>query len=130
MTKIQKLVRDKIPLMLNRQPDIIEDDTRFKALLRQKMMEELLELQEATNLEALLEEVADLMDVVDEFLHMHGLCIREAADVSKHKREMRGGFANRYALTFEPAESVTDAKSPTKHQRKEADSRPNYYLTE
>lgn len=93
-----KLVRDKIPEMINRADKFahthVADDEEMKEKLAAKLVEELKEFQENPT----AEELADILEVIDGLAAVYKL---DTADVQKAKAAKyaeRGGFTNRIIL--------------------------------
>jgi predicted house-cleaning noncanonical NTP pyrophosphatase (MazG superfamily) len=91
-----KLVRDRIPLEIERRGERVfsrplagEDLTKF---LRAKAVEEALELQSATSIGELLEELADLYEIILSLAERHGSSISEVSNKAESKRNQRGSF--------------------------------------
>ena len=97
-----KLVRDKIP-------DIIRASGRtphvttlaagpYRAALRDKLREEVDELIAATATHALIEEAADVLEVLTAIAAEHGVSLARIVDVAQRKRAETGGFDMRLWL--------------------------------
>jgi predicted house-cleaning noncanonical NTP pyrophosphatase (MazG superfamily) len=97
---MKKLIRDRIPELAaasGRQLNIrVADETEFKALLREKLIEEALEVKGATDTE-LVEELADVLEVLAALCKAHGL-EESVFEVGKKKAEERGVFDKRIVL--------------------------------
>lgn len=102
-----KLVRDKIPFIIDRNGEVAHCRTleppELLHELRRKLVEEAQEAQAADSREALLTELADLSEVIEATL--------EAARFSRHqlraeqdrRRTERGGFRERiYLISTSP----------------------------
>lgn len=101
MKKYEKLVRDRIP-------DIIEragkravwrelSDADFRLALRAKALEEAAELVDASD-DALLSELADLSEVIDSILRAYDWSPEELQMVRRKKANERGGFGRKIFL--------------------------------
>lgn len=97
-----KLVRDKIP-------EIIKDSGRlpvthvaagqeYKQALMQKLVEEVQEVGKANTREELVEEIADVLEVLATIMQLEKLNGPEVTAAQKKKREERGGFGGRIIL--------------------------------
>lgn len=97
-----KLVRDKIP-------EIIKDSGRlpvthiaagqeYKQALMQKLVEEVQEVGKANTREELIEEIADVLEVLATIMQLEKLNGAEVTAAQKKKREERGGFSGRIIL--------------------------------
>jgi predicted house-cleaning noncanonical NTP pyrophosphatase (MazG superfamily) len=106
MKKYEKLVRDRIPEIIERAGKTatwreLRDD-EFRLALKRKALEEAQELFDATD-DALLSELADLEEVVEAILTTYGHSRESLEVVREKKNEERGAFARRLFL-----ESVSD----------------------
>lgn len=98
MTRYDKLVRDKIPeIMQSRgeRPHVIElDPARYARELDRKLAEETAEYQHDQN----VEELADILEVVYAIADVKGVSRQELERVRAEKAAARGGFARRLYL--------------------------------
>ncbi len=94
-----KLIRDGIPEIMRRDgktPDIEQiAGERLKIALKDKLVEEALELQASTDIR---EELADVLEVMDAIVDAYGLDEVELQSIRWKKREERGGFDKGYFL--------------------------------
>ena len=97
-----KLVRDKIP-------DIIRASGRtphvttlaagaYRTALHDKLREEVDELIAATATHALIDEAADVLEVLTAIAAEHGVTLAGIVDAAQHKRAETGGFGVRLWL--------------------------------
>jgi len=91
-----KLVRDKIPSNITRVGEEVKTlelrgDALIKAL-KNKLIEEAIEVVDTTDQRAILIELADVMEIVDELLARLQLTRDELVAEQKAKRKSRGGF--------------------------------------
>lgn len=97
-----KLVRDKIPEKIKNNGEIpytrILNDEEYKTELIKKLEEEYLEVKEAPNKQSLLEECADMMEVIFSIANLEGASQEELLNIMKEKKEKRGGFDKRIFL--------------------------------
>ncbi len=98
-----KLVRDKIPeIIINsgKKPTYtrIESDINFYRALRLKLNEEVRELLDANTSLDILEEVADIQEVLFAILKLEGYTLDDLKDVFLKKKAERGSFNNRLFL--------------------------------
>ena len=98
-----KLVRDKIPEIVAEEGkhadiEIIEDTERFKEVLCTKLIEEAREVEQAKDRQELIKEIADLREVVDAIIKVHGLDETELQIIQNERREKRGGFEKKVFL--------------------------------
>jgi len=103
-----KLVRDKIPDIIiadGKTPNIrvLEDESEFRYVLLRKVVEEAIELNEVAGRRNVAEEIADVLEVLDELTLIFGITPEQIKKIQDDKREARGGFSLRI-LMLEPAE--------------------------
>lgn len=98
MTKVAKLVRDKIPEIIKKDGripivrQIHGDDLRLA--LTEKLQEEVQEFIGAKNDNEKLEELADILEVVFGLTKHLGVSQEEIMSLRTEKRDARGGFDN------------------------------------
>jgi predicted house-cleaning noncanonical NTP pyrophosphatase (MazG superfamily) len=97
-----KLVRDKIPDIIRgsgRTADVRQlDDRAYLAALYEKLAEEAAELRRANNADNILEEAADVLEVLISLAALHGHTLDDIVRVASEKRSERGGFDKRLWL--------------------------------
>ena len=103
MNKIyNKLVRNKIPDIIvsnGGKPSIrILTDEEYRVELVNKLKEEYKEVENATNKEEILEECADVMQVLEDIVKLNGGTLEEIIKIKKKKEEKRGGFDSKVFL--------------------------------
>ncbi|EEF68164.1 hypothetical protein HOLDEFILI_01671 [Holdemania filiformis DSM 12042] len=105
MRKIyNKLVRDRIPAII--QSECRDCQTRrltsveYQTELKAKLVEEAREVQEASDREALIEELADLSEVLDAMMDFFEIDATEIQAVKDAKAQIRGRFKDRIFLEF------------------------------
>lgn len=103
--KITKLVRDRIPELMQQQgkEGAVEhiDGTALEAQLRHKLIEEAREVSDATDLSELVEELADVQEVMTALATHHQIQTAEIEEVRKKKLLERGGFTKGYLYTYD-----------------------------
>lgn len=96
--KYNKLVRDKIPELIDREgrKAILEklDDDQYRKYLNVKLGEELKEYLESED----VEELADLVEVIYAVLDFKNVFVSEFEQVRKAKIQKRGAFKERLLL--------------------------------
>ena len=106
MKKYEKLVRDRIPEIIERAGKTATwrelRDGEFRLAIKAKALEEAQELFDAAD-DALLSELADLEEVIEAILAAYGHSREELEVVREKKNEDRGAFMRRLFL-----ESVSD----------------------
>lgn len=97
-----KLVRDGIPSIIRsarRVANIRALDTEdFRAALGDKLVEEVAELRAAGDADAVVEEAADVLEILLAIVAEHGPTLDSIVDIARRKRVERGGFAMRVWL--------------------------------
>jgi predicted house-cleaning noncanonical NTP pyrophosphatase (MazG superfamily) len=102
-----KLIRDRIPEIAaarGQQLTVhVAGTNEMTGLLYEKLDEEALEVSEVASDEELLEELADVLEVLHALTRFHGWTLDdlEAARIRKHQE--RGGFDRRLVLTMPAA---------------------------
>ena len=102
MKTYNKLIRDKIP-------EVIADDNfigrykklnkkEFKKALFEKIIEETAELSKTSNKADLIEELADLQEILLVLYENEKISVKEIEAVRKAKLKKRGGFTKRIML--------------------------------
>ena len=83
------------------------DEQEYLRRLKDKLIEEVDEVLEATTPESLLEELADLSEIILSLAQVHGFTAEQLESVRTSKRETKGGFEKRIynALVEVPATS-------------------------
>ena len=101
--KQNKLFRDKISNILeplgSRLYWIELSDQEFQKQLSLKLIEEAHEVQHATTKENMLEELADVLEVVDALRKSHWFTTKELNDCKLKKRKEKGGFDGKRFIT-------------------------------
>ena len=97
-----KLVRDKIPDIIRasgRTPHVTTlTDGAYRRALYDKLREEVDELIAATATDALIEEAADVLEVVAAIAAERNVTFAGIVDAARHKRAEKGGFGMRLWL--------------------------------
>ncbi len=92
----KKIIRDKLYQKIleeNVKVDKINLDTPSKnQKLKEKLIEEVQEVLEATTKQELTEELADVLEVLYTLAHKSGISKQELTYTQKEKREQKGGF--------------------------------------
>jgi predicted house-cleaning noncanonical NTP pyrophosphatase (MazG superfamily) len=103
-TTYGKLIRDRIPEILEAEGlryEVVElDDAAFRTALLAKLREEAGEAAEARDADALARELADLYEVIDAVLDLHGLDSDAVRALQARRRAERGGFGRRLELRW------------------------------
>lgn len=94
-----KLVRDRIPeLFPQHSYHRAEGQAEIVELLRAKVVEEALEVQEAPDRESLAGEIGDLLDVLNTLAALSGIGAGELDEIRREKRRQRGDFLHGWVL--------------------------------
>lgn len=97
--KFSKLVRDNIPELIEKQGGSVsfipcESKEKKISYYKKKLLEESLEVSEASTREELLEEIADCLDVVDGFKELLKIDEKEFNQKRGQKNLKKGAFKN------------------------------------
>ncbi|MBQ6285519.1 MAG: nucleoside triphosphate pyrophosphohydrolase [Bacilli bacterium] len=103
MEKIfNKLVRDRIPEKIENNGEVavtrILSNEEYREELYKKLIEEANEVINADDKESIIEELADVYEVLKSIAELESTTIEEVIDEAKQKREKRGGFSKRIFL--------------------------------
>lgn len=97
--KVDKLIRDRLPAMMQAQGLQVFtrrlDDAEFLARLKDKLVEEAAEARAAAGRGELIEELADLREVLLALIAAAGVTEAEVEAARLAKRTARGGFDER-----------------------------------
>lgn len=98
MRKIEKLVRDNIPIIIARSQKKCRvrmlADTEYMVCLKRKLKEELDEFIESDS----LEELADILEVVEAIVLNRGGSWNALMDIKKEKAQIKGTFKQKIFL--------------------------------
>lgn len=102
-TKVyNKLVRDKIPMIIvaDGHECIVQslDLETYREELKKKLVEESKEASESRDVDALIEELADIMEVIYALRDAYGRSAEDLEIVRMERCSSRGGFENRLFL--------------------------------
>ena len=107
-----KLVRDRIPEIIResgRTPHVSTLPPKaYRSALMAKLHEEVAELAVAQTTASVLEEAADVLEVLAAIATEHGVTLDTIGEVARRKREKRGGFAMRLWLDAVDADRSID----------------------
>ena len=103
MEKIyNKLVRDNIPTIIEQDNEVpftrILNDNDYKKELYKKLKEECDEVIDSKNTFELLEELADVLEVIKSIAQLEDKTIDDIIEIANQKRLKRGGFEKRIFL--------------------------------
>ena len=98
MKRYNKLVRDKIPGLIEKEGTKVEyvvaKDKEYWKKLKEKLAEEVLEFSDNES----VEELADILEVIEAICRFQKISPVKLAQVKQKKKRERGGFAKRYIL--------------------------------
>jgi len=99
---MEKLVRDKIPEIIKKENRYVDfyraNKEDFRKFLFEKLLEESEEVYSATNKDELIEELADLFEVINTILNIENISIEEVEKTRKKKNEERWWFKEWFIL--------------------------------
>lgn len=102
MIVYNKLVRDKIPQIIEASGKTCEvkilDELAYEQALKDKLIEEMNEVHGAKNEDELIEELADLYEVLSSLVAAKGVSEEQFLKIAKAKNEKRGGFRDKVFL--------------------------------
>ncbi len=102
MSKYNKLVRDKIPEIIESTGDTpiirILDEEEYEIELKRKLEEEKEEVMNVETSDEVLEELADMLEVIFSIAMVEGKDEQDLLKIMKTKREKRGAFTKRIYL--------------------------------
>ena len=106
MEKIyNKLVRDNIPEIIKKDGNVpiirYLDDNDFLLELKNKLSEEYQEVLNANNSNELLEELADMLEVITYIAKVHNKTLDDIINIAKIKKDKKGGFDKKIFLEKE-----------------------------
>ena len=97
-----KLVRDKIPEVIERNGETaitrVLDENEYRRELLWKLQEEVNEVLNATSKEQLIEELADVLEVLKSIAKLENKTMADVIEVAQQKRLVKGGFDQRIFL--------------------------------
>ncbi|WP_308256596.1 hypothetical protein [Geminocystis sp. GBBB08] len=112
MNEYQKLIRNKIPQIINSNQQKCQvknlSNAEYKEALKQKLIEESTEVSEA-NKDNLAEEIADVYEVIDTLIKVYKLEKKDIIKIQKQKRKLRGKFDKKcFLVSVESADTIID----------------------
>ena len=110
--EFKKLVRDKIVegiISVGNKPNWKTlSYEEFVAELKRKVVEEAVEVPRTDNPEEVVKELADIQEIIDNFLEVLKVSKEKFVDIQKKNNEDRGSFKKRqYVDTVETSDEVT-----------------------
>lgn len=106
--KFEKLIRDETPQIMESLGVTVHyhhmDEEEFSKALLLKLEEETLEVLEASSRQDLLEELADVVEVLNAILEANNITQQELEWVRNQKAKIKGSFDKRIYCTFVEAD--------------------------
>ena len=103
-TIYNKLVRDNIPTIIeknNKKSKIrILDENEYIIELKKKLMEESNEVHNANSKQEILEEIADVYEVIDALMNIYHISKEEVLDIKEKKAIKNGKFNKKIFLEY------------------------------
>ena len=100
---MQKLVRDKIPEIINQKWEkcefIISSGNQYSKALKEKVVEEAKEILDSKNDKELQEEIADLYEVLEALIKNENFDKSKILEIMKQKKEEKWAFDKWIILT-------------------------------
>jgi diadenosine tetraphosphate (Ap4A) HIT family hydrolase/predicted house-cleaning noncanonical NTP pyrophosphatase (MazG superfamily) len=97
--KVEKLIRDQVPSILRAKGIMVHErvmeQEEFIQRLKDKLLEEGEEVRQTQNAEELLEELADVLEVIQALSSATGLSMTEIERKRIEKRQVKGGFEDK-----------------------------------
>lgn len=94
--KIEKLIRDNMPKLLRARGVVVHtqtiDKSEYIQCLKNKLIEESLEVCQAQNAGDITEELGDLLEVIRAFATANNITLEDIEKVRLLKRSQKGGF--------------------------------------
>lgn len=112
MNEYQKLIRDKIPQIINSNNQKCQvkmlSNSEYKEALKHKLIEESREVLTA-NLDNLTAEIADVYEVIDTLIKVYKLDKKNIQKIQKQKAKLRGKFDKKcFLISVDSVENITD----------------------
>ncbi len=125
--RVQKLIRDHLPAIMRAQGLAVFDrrlgEAEFIAALKDKLLEEAQEAHEAASPAELVDELADVMEVIQALASASGVNLDDVEARRQAKRAERGGFE---ARVFNAAVEASDGSPAAEYYL----ARPTQYPRE
>lgn len=100
--EFHKLVRDKVPSNIKRGGEVAFEarisGESFLRALREKLVEEAIEVMDASDQDSIIGEIADLCEIIDEIISQLNVSRDELERRKEQKRKKTGGFKNGIVL--------------------------------
>lgn len=100
--QLNKLIREKIFVAMQADEFILEkqdlSNNDYFVELKNKLMEESHEVQQAKNDEELVDELADVLEVISSILQLKNIKMERVTSRQHAKKNERGGFSSKYKI--------------------------------
>lgn len=103
---MSKLVRDKIPEIINKDPNnladyhIVKNKKTLLKLLKKKLIEEAKEVRDAQSSGDMILELVDVYEVLITLARYYEVPLNHIQFLAKSKREEKGGFTKNIVLDY------------------------------
>jgi len=101
---LNKLVRDNVPTQLEITGSQLDwrylNDAEYDEALREKLIEESEEAQQAESREDLIKELASILEAMDALCALHSISKEELLEIKAQKREAKGGYDTRKFVSY------------------------------
>ncbi len=115
--KFSKLVRDKVPVRIQRQGEKVVainlSEGELLDVLKAKIVEEAMEVLSASSADALQEEMADVLEVLIALCRVRGDSLSKLAKIAAKKRRKVGGFSKGMMLVETEETPLLEIRSGT-----------------
>ena len=109
-----KLVRDKMVQRSEATGSIVHwkklDDKEFEQALRIKCMEEAEEIFSAQSKDGLIEELADMLEIINAFCDMYQVTLKDVVAIQEQKYQERGGFKDHICIVLLTQKNILKLK--------------------
>ena len=110
--QFNKLIRSKLPERMRLEGvNIVArhlNDEEFKQELKNKLLEEVIEVKDADSRDNLLKELADIMEVIESIISVHNITKEEVEKERIIKREVNGYFLPVNFATLEKSDLTVE----------------------
>lgn len=110
--KVGKLIRDNLPGIMRDKGILVHeeemDDCQYIEALKAKLFEEAEEVRQTSNPEELIEELADVLEVIQSLAKASGISSQQLEAVRLDKRRLKGGFDQKVYARFVELEANSE----------------------
>lgn len=102
---MKKLVRDLIPKIIEDEGKTaiyeVVEGAKLESYIKRKILEEAQEVIDAKTQKDIIEEIADLTEVLDKYMKAMGIAHSQVAEIRIRKRMDKGGFNKGFVLDLQ-----------------------------